>query len=905
MTRIRTSVKAPTRWRPLLLGTIAIASSGFVACSNGNDGEDNAELNAILKDGDLGPIGRTMSALSLSSGAAGSAAPAPLPPPPPPMGAGGTTGAAGTPGAGGSSIAGSGGSIMTGPDGGITMTGMGGKPMTGIAGAGGGGPFPQSGQGFWHFDDCNSGRTDLSDSSFNRHTAFRAVSAACAPSIDNQGIAIDGDDDLVYVPDQPTFTFENGLTVAAWVKPNKLGGIRTIFRKRENGTSTFVLAENGKDYQLVVRLANGKAAEVSAKATLNTFTHVAGTYDGHELRLYINGQVAAKKVISGTLSNGEGPLLMGNDADSRRIDGVIDNVFFDVFPATPDQVVLLMCLPHPSTFKVVPPSSGPVAAGTQVDYDIQFANNSCDQQELQVNENSSNISLFVSPGSSFALVEPGTTAHQTMSVTSTPDLEPDDYLVNINAFVFDNTTPSFQQFNSTATYSIAGGPCSVRSRRELEITDLSVVEDPVRTASGGAWTFGTLMRNMATSADAAPAMVEALLSTWATDQTVNTFSVFARPSLGDTLLTPFPRLANGQLDLDHAPFRLLAIVNRIDLNDLSSNTAGEGRFVFGALDQFGNPLQFTMILEYRIPVASAADLTNLADAWHGLGSSTLTFPSEDYNKALQVITDAFTKRGAAPGQPNDSAIGQVRSNDNTFGEWEFREFHLSATSGHLEPASPALTPDPSFNGTQVLADYINANQEAILAEKHVVPAMFEGVPFQAGSLVTDFFTWSAPGVDPELRHRFARNTCNGCHTFPLETGTDVFQIQPRFQGQEAILSPFLLGTQVLDPFANLFRNFHELGRRGRVLHDLVCPNDPLPPPPPDTSPGPGGGPGPDGGGGFGGDTGGFGGGIGGGMAGASGGFDGGVGVAGTSGSAMGAGGSSGGPLPPPPPPPGK
>ena len=305
MTRIRTSVNTPPRrWSTLFLGTLAIASSGFVACSNSTDGEDDADLNAILKDGDLGVLGSTTRALSLTGAAGSSAGPAARPAPPPMTGAAGaTTGAAGSSPSGAAGDA-------TGAAGSFG-TGTGGKFMTGTAGAGGGGPFPgpfpQSAQGFWHFDDCNASRTDLTDSSFNSHTAFRAVSAADHWRLQraHQGIAIDGDDDLVYVPDQPTFTFENGLTVAAWVKPTKLGGVRTIFRKREDGTSTFVLAENlGRQYQLVIRLANGKAADVSANATLNTFTHVAGTYDGHELRLYINGKVAAKKVINGTLSNG-------------------------------------------------------------------------------------------------------------------------------------------------------------------------------------------------------------------------------------------------------------------------------------------------------------------------------------------------------------------------------------------------------------------------------------------------------------------------------------------------------------------------------------------------------------------------------------------------------------------------
>ena len=49
---------------------------------------------------------------------------------------------------------------------------------------------------------------------------------------------------------------------------------------------------------------------------------------------------------------------------------------------------------------------------------------------------------------------------------------------------------------------------------------------------------------------------------------------------------------------------------------------------------------------------------------------------------------------------------------------------------------------------------------------------------------------------------------------------------------------------MFDPFANVLRNFNELARRGRVLHDIVCPDEQLPPLPPDEVPLPGG---PDGG----------------------------------------------------------
>ncbi len=847
--------RSEQRWR-WSFALLALGCAGWVGCANNKDdaGDQNQDdLNAILKDGDLTVLSRSalMPAPTPAAdagipitGAGGS-----------PQRDGGVAGVGGAPGAGGA----------TGMDGGIFI-GVGGSPFGAggsFVGDGGMAGFPGSTQGLWTFDDCTPVHTDLGDASGSGHTAFRSVSTACVNGMVNQGVGIDQDDDLVYVPDQPNFTFENGVTVAAWVNPTKLNGVRTIFRKRESGTSTFVLLSNGRTYQFVIRLANGRAAAVSAPAPLNTFTHVAATYDGSDLRLYLNGVLKTHARVGGVLSNGAGPLLMGNDALDRRIDGKLDSVFFATRASTDAEIAHLACVPHPSTLVATPMSSGLVAAGTAVTYDLALANNSCDQQEFEVSALLPSQSLTVDPSFFFLFPAAGQTVHQPVTVSSSTATEPDDYSIGFSAFSFFTS----ESLSTSLTYSVAGTPCSVRSRKELEIRDLSVVEDPVRTAPGGAWTFQHIMENMAPSADQAPAMVESLLSTWLTDQTVGAFTVAARPGMQGVILGPFPRTASGALDLGHAPLRLLAIANRIDLQNVSSGSAGEGRFAFGILDSSGNPLQMTLIVEFNIPASSAQDVTDLANAWHGL--SNLPFPSEQYNAALQAITDKFTARNAAPGRVNGSALGQLRTNDFfTLGEWEFREFHLSATTGFLAPAPVALTPDASLNNTTTLADYMNANAADILNVTHVVPETFEGQPFQGGSMITDFFTWNAPGVDPEVRAKFAQNTCNGCHTSSLETNTFVFQIQPRLQGQESPLSPFLLGTQVFDQFANVLRNFNELARRGRVLHDIVCPDEHLPPLPPDEVPLPGG---PDGGfGGFGGFSGGTDASAGGGFGGSSG-----------------------------------
>ena len=845
------------------VASLALVSASLAACGS-DHGEDSVDLQSILHDGDLTQVARSM--LTQGGGAAGATGPvagaggAMIP-----GGAGGATGPGGAMGGTGAvGPMGTGGRTGTGGKGPGGSFGTGGAISTGGIGAGGDtGPtrsFPGEAQGFWRFDDCNMDRTELSDSTFGgNHTAFRWVTAFCRPGVLNSGIGFDEDDDLVMVPDQPNFVFSEGFTVAAWVKPVALGGVRTIFRKRQDGTSAFVLVENGNNFQIVISLANGKAADVKAPATLDKFTHVAATYDGIFLRLYLDGVEAASKRVVGRLSDGVGPLLMGNDANKRRIDGIIDSVVFDTVPATPAEIAKLTCLPQPSVLNVTPVDPAAVPPGTPVNYDVQITNNSCEDARFDFNAFSFSFSpdINVTPGFGEAFVPAADTAHLPFTVTASPDIEQfGTSQIGVSAQL---VSSNFESLSQTVNFSVSDNstPCTIKPRRELEIRDVSVVDDPVRTAPGGAWTFGKLMENMAPTPADAPAMVEAMLTSFLTPQTVNSFTLPTRAGAQQVLDSM--RGTDGKLDLSRQAFRLLAIVNRIDLHDVSASTAGEGRFVFG-FAPFGQTLQATLIIEYNIPTGSQAEVLDLANAWHALRA--LPFPSPEYNAALQAVTERFTKRNAAPGRPNGSALGQIRTNDFfalSFA-WEFREFHLDATSGMLAPAPVAQTPDRSFNSSDRLGRFVLANEPAILAEKHTAPLMFEGAPFQGGNVdASDFFTWQVPGVSPETRHRFARNTCNGCHTFS-ETGGSQFQVNPRFPFQESALSGFLTGADVPDSSAGVVRHFNELRRRGRILHDLVCPQEMLPPPPPDTTPlGDGAG----GTGGGGGGTGGRGGGAGG------------------------------------------
>ena len=400
-------------------------------------------------------------------------------------------------------------------------------------------------------------------------------------------------------------------------------------------------------------------------------------------------------------------------------------------------------------------------------------------------------------------------------------------------------------------------PASVTDpARSLMVTGLPVVNDPTRTFDicgnvgnpNGAWTFKTLMTDMANQALSGvdPAdFVEDWLRTWQVNHTINTFPVPPRFQIGPQVLDPWPRIG-GKLDLDRSPFRLLAIVNRVDLRDnlvYGGGGAGEGRFVFGVVNRNVaggcSMTQFTVILEYGVPIRGCSAVKNYAQQWADL--STIPLGTAAYNAALQAITDQFTKANAAPHKPNGSAINQIRSNEIALASpWELREFILPATSDPLKLVSTVQTPHHTRNNSLLLADFINVNAAAILAGNHVVPDLWAGQPFLTGSnfnfSVANSAVWNAPGVGNDERHLFSLETCNACHggeTRDNAIGPDLsfVHISPRLSGVQSQISKFLRGNGTLaapstfpkpDPIHGVpVRDFGDLLRRQNDLAGLI------------------------------------------------------------------------------------
>jgi len=353
-----------------------------------------------------------------------------------------------------------------------------------------------------------------------------------------------------------------------------------------------------------------------------------------------------------------------------------------------------------------------------------------------------------------------------------------------------------------------GGVCaSCRTAdisKELMITDIGVVNHP--EASNGKLSFGHLMENMSTSTITRKNLVMSFLKSWEKKQFINSFPVQPRQSIRSRVIEPW-KVADGQagvsdedwvINFGNAPFRLLGIFNRMDLQrlneDKSVKDAGEGRFVYGVLDKNGNPLQFTIIFEYELPIKDSTDVFKWASKWHELGEHA-SFDSSFVSELIEV-TEKFVVQDTSLDKSNHNAINQIRTNEIAIGNpWELREFNLDEETGLLKEVTRKMTPDFSLNNTARLARFVKAHEEVVRDETFKIDSLFEGEPFLGGDCPTPFsFKWQIPNVDEQLRRNLSIQTCNGCHSG--ETNTFFTHIKPRSLSEEARISDFLSGELV-------------------------------------------------------------------------------------------------------------
>jgi glucose/arabinose dehydrogenase/PKD repeat protein len=150
-----------------------------------------------------------------------------------------------------------------------------------------------------------------------------------------KALSFDGVDDWVTVADSNSLDLTTGLTIEAWVFPiaNGGGSWRNVLIKERSGGEVYNLyanADTNAPTMFVVRSSQPSSpldARGTAQIAVNAWTHLAATYDGATVRLYVNGTEVGSRSGSGTVLTSTGALRIGgNSLWGEYFSGRIDEI---------------------------------------------------------------------------------------------------------------------------------------------------------------------------------------------------------------------------------------------------------------------------------------------------------------------------------------------------------------------------------------------------------------------------------------------------------------------------------------------------------------------------------------------------------------------------------------------------
>ena len=148
--------------------------------------------------------------------------------------------------------------------------------------------------------------------------------------------SLDGVDDYVSITDSSSFGNTGVMSVSAWVNPDLIDATdpRDIVSQWNAGATqrAFMmrLNTNGKILFYISRDGGTDYDSIQSSLSLNasSWQHVVGTYDGAEIRVYINGQLSGTLAYAGSMFNSNGNILIGdsNASNGLPFDGRVDEV---------------------------------------------------------------------------------------------------------------------------------------------------------------------------------------------------------------------------------------------------------------------------------------------------------------------------------------------------------------------------------------------------------------------------------------------------------------------------------------------------------------------------------------------------------------------------------------------------
>ena len=195
--------------------------------------------------------------------------------------------------------------------------------------------------GYWSFDGKDMAGVTAYDRSGNANNGTLTNGPTRAIGKIGQGLSFDGVDDYVSVGDNDSLDITGSITVATWVRATSFGvGFneeRLVFKGTGVSTAniyTLGIADSKAMFSLHLAgfgasdcLGNSPCIVSNTTLVTGRWYHVAGTYDGATIRIYVDGQLGGSQSVVSTGTADANPVLFGSRSDGQdSLTGFLDDV---------------------------------------------------------------------------------------------------------------------------------------------------------------------------------------------------------------------------------------------------------------------------------------------------------------------------------------------------------------------------------------------------------------------------------------------------------------------------------------------------------------------------------------------------------------------------------------------------
>ncbi len=170
--------------------------------------------------------------------------------------------------------------------------------------------------------------TSAADSSGNGNTGTLSSATWTTSGKYGNALSFNGSNALVSILDRPSLDLTTGMTLEAWVNPSSTSNAwQDLIYKMNN--DIYYLEASSPQSQVPGMGGTFSSDPLYGTAALaaNTWSHLAATYDGATMRLYVNGTQVASRALAGAIQASSGALSIGGDSlYGQYFAGLIDEV---------------------------------------------------------------------------------------------------------------------------------------------------------------------------------------------------------------------------------------------------------------------------------------------------------------------------------------------------------------------------------------------------------------------------------------------------------------------------------------------------------------------------------------------------------------------------------------------------